>query len=132
MTAILTEILSGIATFFSMIYSLALIPIEMQGLNPTSHARSPALILATIFGSVFGTVLLAFWTNVPLALAPGIGLGSMFGSLIESPIGDVQFSYPNMLVVVFLAGLVFVIVFHYPCWKRFKFWRFYFSSKQDL
>lgn len=71
-TDVKTEILAGITTFVTMSYIIFV--------NPTILADAgipkEAAIAATIFATVFATLLFALWANMPIAVAPGMGLNA--------------------------------------------------------
>jgi AGZA family xanthine/uracil permease-like MFS transporter len=109
-SSIKVEIFSGIATFLAMAYILVVNPIQMQGFGLIPQTRTSALIIATIFGSFTGTALLAVCANMPIALAPGMGLSAMVGSYLLGPISGFQFTYSNLMIIVFISGLIFAII----------------------
>ena len=67
-TTVRTEILAGLTTFFAMSYILFVNPAML------SQTGMPAqgVFLATIIGAVAGTLMMAFYANLPYAQAPGI------------------------------------------------------------
>ena len=112
-----TEIYAGIATFLAMAYILTTNPNMMQGF--TYGGRTAALIIATAFGAIIGTGLLALYAKMPLAQAPGMGLNSMVGSILAFGLVGVgfSFSYPNMMVIILISGLIFFAVSLIPAGK---------------
>ena len=69
-TTVRTEVLAGLTTFFAMSYILFVNP---QMLSQTGMPAQ-GVFLATIIGSVVGTLMMAFYANLPYAQAPGMGL----------------------------------------------------------
>ena len=73
-----TEVLAGLTTFFAMSYILFV--------NPAMLAQTgmpkQGVFLATIIGAVAGTLMMAFFANLPYAQAPGMGLNAF--SLLRS------------------------------------------------
>jgi AGZA family xanthine/uracil permease-like MFS transporter len=66
-----------------------------------------ALITVTALASFFGTMLVGLWANVPLAMAPGMGLNAFFAySLV---LGH-KISWETALGVVFISGVLFLIL----------------------
>ncbi|MDR1033515.1 MAG: NCS2 family permease [Bifidobacteriaceae bacterium] len=113
-----TEVYAGIATFLAMAYILTVNPYMLQGFGVASLSRTAALIIATAFGAIVGTVLMAVWAKMPFALAPGMGLNSMIGTILAfGGAGGLAFTYPNMMAVTFLAGLLFLAVSVVPAGK---------------
>lgn len=103
-TTIRTEIIAGLTTFFAMCYILFV--------NSGMFAEIPgvsfnAMYITTALSAVIGTLLMAFLTNLPLALAPGMGINAFFVYTCCLGFG---FSYENALLIVLCAGIVFVIL----------------------
>ena len=63
-TTVRTEVLAGLTTFFAMSYILFVNP---QMLSQTGMPAQ-GVFLATIIGSVVGTLMMAFYANLPLYL----------------------------------------------------------------
>ncbi len=102
-TDIKTELMAGVTTFMSMAYILAVFPNSMStvGMDAGSVLVATALIVA------FSTLLMAFTTNYPFALAPGLGLNAFFTSTV---CGSMGYSWHVALTAVFLEGLLFIIL----------------------
>ena len=102
-TTIRTEVVAGITTFMTMAYILAV--------NPTilSQAGIPAggVFMATALAAVVGTLLMAFMSNYPFVLAPGMGLNAFltFGVVL-----GMGYSWQFALLAVFVEGLVFLVL----------------------
>lgn len=73
-TNVKTEILAGLTTFMTMAYILAVNP----GILSAAGMDSGAVFTATALGACLGTLLMAFLSNYPFALAPGMGLNAFF------------------------------------------------------
>lgn len=98
-----TEILGGITTFLTMSYIIFVNPsiLEMTGMDKN------ALITVTCLVSIIGTLLMAFIGNMPIALAPGMGLNAFFTFSLVLGQG---ISWEVALGVVFLSGIFFFIL----------------------
>ena len=100
-TSVKTEIVAGITTFMTMAYILAVNP------NILSVAGIPrgGVFLATAVAAVVGTLLMAFMSNYPFVLAPGMGLNAFltFGVVL-----GMGYSWQFALLAVFVEGLVFL------------------------
>ena len=97
------EIVAGITTFLTMAYIIFL--------NPTILADAGmdkgALITVTALAAFFGTMLIGLWANVPLAMAPGMGLNAFFAySLV---LGN-KITWETALGVVFISGVLFFVL----------------------
>ena len=82
-TTVRTEILAGLTTFFAMSYILFVNPAML------SQTGMPAqgVFLATIIGAVAGTLMMAFYANLPYAQAPGMGLNAFFTFTVVFSLG---------------------------------------------
>ena len=72
------EVLGGLTTFFAMAYITVVNPVF---LTAAGIPREDA-ILATIAGAAFATILMGLVANIPVALAPGMGLNAFFAYTI--------------------------------------------------
>ncbi|NBC65891.1 MAG: NCS2 family permease [Bacteroidetes bacterium] len=66
-----------------------------------------AVVTATALAAAFGTLLMAFWVKVPLAMAPGMGLNAFFAYSLVVGQG---INWETALGVVFISGVVFLIL----------------------
>ena len=95
------EMLAGLTTFLAMAYILAVNP---NILSATGMPRGGVLV-ATALASFVGTCLMAFFSNYPFALAPGMGLNAYFAYTVVLGMG---YSYQVALLAVFVEGLIFL------------------------
>ena len=102
-TTVRTEVLAGLTTFFAMSYILFVNP-EML-----SQTGMPAqgVFLATIIGTVAGTLMMALYANIPYAQAPGMGLNAFFTYTVVFALG---YTWQEALAMVFLCGIISIIV----------------------
>lgn len=113
-TTVRTEILAGCTTFFAMAYIIVVNPSMISG----GHAElANGIFFATCISSAIGTLLMAFLAKLPFAQAPSMGLLAFFvftimpsmASIAGNPdLGAVE-SYQMALVLVFLAGILFLL-----------------------
>ena len=100
-TTVKTEVVAGVTTFMTMAYILAVNP------NILSMAGIPrgGVFVATAVAAVVGTLLMAFMSNYPFVLAPGMGLNAFltFGVVL-----GMGYSWQFALLAVFVEGLVFL------------------------
>ena len=100
-TTVKTEVVAGLTTFMTMAYILAVNP------NILSIAGIPrgGVFVATAIAAVVGTLLMAFMSNYPFVLAPGMGLNAFltFGVVL-----GMGYSWQFALLAVFVEGLVFL------------------------
>lgn len=102
-TNVRTEIIAGITTFMTMAYILAVNP----GILSTTGMDAGAVFVATALGAAVGTFLMAFCSNYPFALAPGMGLNAFFAFTV---VGAMKYSWQTALAAVFIEGIIFLIM----------------------
>lgn len=112
-SSIKTEVFAGITTFLAMAYILTVNPNNIL-LNGTMDPRFSSVFIATALGAFIGTLIMALLSNMPLALAPGMGLNAMVGTIIGGALGF-SFSYGNAMILVLVSGLIFLFISFIPC-----------------
>ncbi|MDK2880319.1 MAG: adenine/guanine/hypoxanthine permease [Clostridia bacterium] len=102
-TTVLTEIIAGLTTFFTMSYIIFVNPAIL------SQTGIPwgAVFLATIIASAVGTLVMGLFANVPYALAPGMGLNAFFTYTVCFGLG---FTWQQALTMVFICGLINIVL----------------------
>lgn len=102
-TTIKQEIVAGSTTFMTMSYIIFVQPffLKVAGMDPG------AVMVATCISSAGACFLMAFLTNYPVALAPGMGINTYFVYEICLGLG-LQWEYA--LGLVFMSGMLFVIL----------------------
>ncbi|AZU62106.1 NCS2 family permease [Neobacillus mesonae] len=98
-----TEILAGITTFMTMSYIIFVNPLILSDAGIPKEAA----LAATIYASVFCTILMALWANFPVAVAPGMGLNAFFAYTVVLGEG---LSWQTALGAVFISGIVFFLL----------------------
>lgn len=98
------EFLGGLVNFMVISYIMVVIPGLFSGVG--AEGLWKALFVATILTTILATLCMALWANLPIILAPGIGVASFVVGLIESG----QYSYSQAMSISFLAGVLFVII----------------------
>lgn len=102
-TDIRTEVLAGITTFMTMAYILAVNPSILS----STGMDSGAVFTATALGACLGTLIMAFSSNYPFVLAPGMGLNAFFAYTV---CGIMGYSWKVALAAVFVEGILFLIM----------------------
>ncbi len=122
-----TEIFAGITTFFAMAYIIFVNPnqvaaegangwlVVFNGADPVAMGQIwNATYIASILVAVIGTLLMAFYANMPFAQACGMGLNSFFCTMfVQGAVSanvDVVTGYQSGLVIIFLSGIVFLVL----------------------
>jgi len=100
-TTIRTEVLAGLTTFMTMAYIVAVNPLIL------SDAGMPiaGVAAATCLAAGIGSILMGLIANVPLALAPGMGLNAYFTYTVVKGMGV---PWETALGCVLISGLVFL------------------------
>jgi AGZA family xanthine/uracil permease-like MFS transporter len=102
-TSVQKEIVAGITTFLAMSYILAVNP---DMLAKTGMSKG-GVFTATAIASGVTTIIMAFMANLPVALAPGMGLNAFFTYTVCMGMG---YSWQIALTAVFLEGILFIIL----------------------
>lgn len=93
-----TEIISGITTFFTMVYILALLPAMFAPLGAKGFPVE-SMFTATALSAIVGTLLMAFVAKRPFGLAPGLTLNVFFIETVCISLGyPWQFALTAVLV----------------------------------
>lgn len=102
-TNVKREVVAGMISFVTIVYIIAVNSLIL------SEAGIPleAGILATIFISFVGCLLMGLWANVPILLVPGMGINALFSYTIVQSMG---ISWQEALAVVFVSGLLFMFI----------------------
>lgn len=102
-SSVRTEVIAGVTTFLAMAYIIFVNPaiLSMAGMD------KGALITVTCLATAIGTFLAAFLGNVPIAMAPGMGLNAFFTFTLVMGKG---IPWQDALGVVFLSGTFFFIL----------------------
>jgi AGZA family xanthine/uracil permease-like MFS transporter len=102
-TSARTEVLAGTTTFLTMAYIILVNPAVLgQAGMPVA-----AVAAATCLAAGFASILMGLVANVPLALAPGMGLNAYFSFTV---VQAMHVPWPVALACVFVSGLVFLLL----------------------
>jgi AGZA family xanthine/uracil permease-like MFS transporter len=99
------EIAAGVTTFLTMAYILAVNPGMLGSIG--NGMTPPAVFTATVLASVLAMIVMAFAANLPVALAPGMGLNAFFTYTVVFGMG---YSWQIALAAVFCEGVFFIIL----------------------
>ena len=105
-TTVRTEVVAGITTFMTMAYILFVNNLFL-GANGAG-IPDQAVFFATALGAGLVTLLMGLFVNIPIALAPGMGLNAYFMSVVVHSNGSI--SWKTALGAVFISGVVFIIL----------------------
>ncbi|MFI3252266.1 MAG: NCS2 family permease [bacterium] len=97
------EVVGGLTTFLAMAYIL--------GVNPSMLSAGGmdfgAVFTATAIAAIFGTLVMGLLANLPIALAPGMGLNAFFTYTVIFGLG---YSWQQALIGVLISGILFLIL----------------------
>ena len=102
-TTVRTEVVAGITTFLTMAYILAVNP----GMLGETGMSAGGVFTATALAAAIATLVMAFAANLPVALAPGMGLNAFFTYTVVFGMG---YSWQVALTAVFLEGVLFILL----------------------
>lgn len=100
-TNLKTEVLAGVTTFLTMAYILIVNPIILSD----AGMDMGAVFTATAIASAVATFVMAIFANLPIGLAPGMGLNAFFAYAVVLGMG---YSWQMALAAVFIEGLIFI------------------------
>ncbi|WP_416828847.1 NCS2 family permease [Ectobacillus polymachus] len=103
-TNIKTEIMAGITTFLTMAYIIVVNPVILADAGVPFQQG----FTATIIAAFAGTLCMALFANLPIAIAPGMGLNAYFAySVVKAHAGV---TYAIAFSAVFVTGLIFLLL----------------------
>ena len=102
-TNVRREIVAGLTTFLAMAYILAVNPKMLAN----AGMDAGGVFTATALAACIATLVMAFTANLPIALAPGMGLNAFFAFTVVLGMG---ISWKIALTAVFLEGVLFIIL----------------------
>ena len=102
-TNVRREIVAGLTTFLAMAYILAVNPKMLAN----AGMDAGGVFTATALAACIATLVMAFTANLPIALAPGMGLNALFAFTVVLGMG---ISWKIALTAVFLEGVLFIIL----------------------
>lgn len=108
-TLIKKEIIGGITTFLAMIYILSVNPSILSLADGQGGKRGflAAIFLGTAISSFLATFLMGVFANVPLVLAPGMGINAFFTFNVANALG---IGYGGALLAVFISGNLYFLI----------------------
>ncbi|BFH60281.1 MULTISPECIES: NCS2 family permease [Paenibacillus] len=105
-TNVRTEIIAGLTTFMAMAYILFVNGLFL-GENGAGIPNE-GVFFATAVGAGLVTIVMGLFVNIPIALAPGMGLNAYFMTVVLSSNGAI--TWQAALGAVFISGIIFIIL----------------------
>lgn len=102
-TDILTELIAGLTTFLTMVYIVFVNP-QILG---NAGMDKGAVFVATCIAAAVSTLVMAFYANYPIALAPGMGLNAFFAFTV---VLGYKYTWQQALAGVFCSGAIFFLI----------------------
>jgi hypothetical protein len=96
-----TEFTGGMTTFFAMCYILALNGVIVS--SPLSFSKRASFFATALSAGIF-TTLMGVLVNVPVALAPGMGLNGYFASVVNNQ----KLTWTDAMGAVFISGIFYL------------------------
>ncbi|MGL4292739.1 MAG: NCS2 family permease [Bacteroidales bacterium] len=97
------ELIGGITTFMTMAYILIVNPAILSA----TGMDKDAVFTATALSAVVGCFMMGLYANLPVALAPGMGLNAFFAYTVVLQMG---YSWEMALAAVFIEGIIFILL----------------------
>ena len=97
------EVRAGLTTFFAMAYIIFLNPVFLSATGMDAQA----VLIATCISAAIGSLICAFMSNKPFALASGMGMNAFFAYTLCFGYG---FTWQQALAITFISGILFLIV----------------------
>ncbi len=101
-TSVRTEVLGGATTFVTMAYIIVVNPAILAN----AHIPTGPSTVATILAAVLGTLLMAFYANRPIAVAPYMGENAF----IAYGLAAFGITWQQRLGAVFVSGVLFAVI----------------------
>lgn len=98
-----TEIIAGITTFITMVY----IAIVNPAILSKTGMDFNGVFVATIIATIIATLIMGIFANLPIALAPGMGMNAYFAFGVVLALGV---SWEKALGAVFISAVIFVVL----------------------
>ncbi|NLR09571.1 MULTISPECIES: NCS2 family permease [Lactobacillaceae] len=97
------ELIAGVTGFFAISYIIIVNPLILKDAGiPTDLS-----VFATIFSSVIGCLVMAFWANAPIILTPGMGVNAFFTYTIVVNMG---LSWQEALGIAAVASFIYMLI----------------------
>ena len=106
-----TEIIAGITTFFTMVYIVFVNPSVLGDAGMDKQV----IFVTTCLIAGFGTIAMGLFSNLPIALAPAMGLNAFFAYVV---VGKLGYSWQVGMGTIFWGsvGLLLLTIFQIRYW----------------
>ncbi|MBW3058623.1 NCS2 family permease [Spiroplasma poulsonii] len=107
------EIIGGLTTFLAMLYILSVQPNMLSIAPDINHPAYPSqnmafggIFIATALASFIATLIMGLSANMPVGLAPGMGLNAVF----TFNVANNGLGYQGALIAVMLSAVIFCLI----------------------
>ncbi|WP_109059772.1 NCS2 family permease [Aggregatibacter aphrophilus] len=106
-----TEIIAGVTTFFTMVYIVFVNPSVLGDAGMDKQV----VFVTTCLIAGFGTIAMGVFSNLPIALAPAMGLNAFFAYVV---VGKLGYSWQVGMGTIFWGsvGLLLLTIFQIRYW----------------
>ncbi len=110
-TTLKTEVVAGITTFLTMVYIVFVNP-QILG---AAHMDTQVVFITTCLIAAFGSIFMGLLANLPVALAPAMGLNAFFAFVV---VGKLGLSWQLGMGMIFwgAVGLLLLTLFRVRYW----------------
>ena len=110
-TSARTEVIAGFTTFLTMVYIVFVNP-QILGV---AGMDTSAVFVTTCLIAAFGSILMGLFANLPVALAPAMGLNAFFAFVV---VGAMGLSWQVGMGAIFwgAVGLLLLTIFRVRYW----------------
>ena len=113
-TSVKTELIAGLTTFLTMVYIVFVNPSILSA----SGMDGQAVFVTTCIVAALGCIFMGLFTNLPIALAPAMGLNAFWAYSVVGTHGDMTVTWQVGMGAIFWGamGLVFLTLFKIRYW----------------
>ncbi|ASP27900.1 xanthine/uracil permease [Spiroplasma corruscae] len=103
------EIIGGLSTFLAMVYILSVEPTILSGADGINGDKMSygGVFVATAISSFICTLLMGLFANLPVGVAPSMGLNAMFTFNIANS-GNI--GYEGALIATMISSILFTVI----------------------
>jgi adenine/guanine/hypoxanthine permease len=102
-SSVRVEVIAGITTFLTMAYIIIVNPLILGDAGvPLAGA-----LFATVMVAGISSIAMGLYANLPVALAPGMGLNAFFAYTLVLGMG---LTWQTALAAVFVSGVIFILL----------------------
>lgn len=101
------EMIGGLSTFLAMAYILAVNP-SMLSNAKGGEDYAGVFFLGTAIASMVATLAMGLYANIPVALAPGMGVNAFFTYTVAGHV--LNMNVEQALICTFCSGVLYAII----------------------